>query len=250
VQSTSVIEEQRISDKSELSNLSVKDLFFKYVRFLPVFLLCLALTLFGAWIYLRYATPIYRSSGSLRIKNEKQTASDDEKLNQLALNTGTQNIQNEIEVLKSQPLMERVVNALNLQISYKAIGKIKSPDIYKQGPFLLEVFELSDSTKPFTLDVKFLNDTLFKINDEKENFKFGELFKNKFGVFRLNRNSFNSPGKEYKITWQTTQQVTASLAGIVGVAPKNGTDILVISIETTNAQKSSDIINQLMIEYG
>ena len=250
MQSTSVIEEQRISDKSELSNLSVKDLFFKYVRFLPVFLLCLALTLFGAWIYLRYATPIYRSSGSLRIKNEKQTASDDEKLNQLALNTGTQNIQNEIEVLKSQPLMERVVNALNLQISYKAIGKIKSPDIYKQGPFLLEVFELSDSTKPFTLDVKFLNDTLFKINDEKENFKFGELFKNKFGVFRLNRNSFNSPGKEYKITWQTTQQVTASLAGIVGVAPKNGTDILVISIETTNAQKSSDIINQLMIEYG
>ena len=78
MQSTSAIEEQRISDKSELSNLSVKDLFFKYVRFLPVFLLCLALTLFGAWIYLRYATPIYRASGSLRIKNEKQTATDDE----------------------------------------------------------------------------------------------------------------------------------------------------------------------------
>jgi len=251
VQSTSVVEEQYISDKSELNNLSVKDLFFKYVRFLPVFLLCLALTLFGAWIYLRYATPIYRSSGTLRIKNEKQSGvGSDEKLNQLALNTGTQNIDNEIEVLKSRPLMERVVNDLNLQLSYKAIGKFKSPDKYNQGPFLLEVFELTDSTKSFTLDVKFMNDTVFKINDEKGNFKFGELFKNRFGVFRLNRNSYNSPGKEYTVTWQPTERVTAELASTVQVEPKSGTDILTISIKTTNAQKSADIINQLMMEYG
>ena len=250
MQSTSVIEERYISDKSELNNLSVKDLFFKYIRFLPVFLLCLALTLFGAWIYLRYATPIYRAFGSLQIKNDKQAGGNDEKLNQLALNTGTQNIQNEIEVIKSKPLMERVVRALDLQIGYKAIGKIKSPDIYKQGPFLLEIFELADSTRSFTLNVKFINDITFKIDDEKVNFKFGELFRNKYGVFRLDRNSYSSPGREYAVTWQPTEQITAGLASGVQVAPKNATDILVISIETTNAQKSSAIINQLMTEYG
>ena len=91
-----------------------------------------------------------------------------QKLNQLALNTGTQNIQNEIEVLKSKPLMERVVNALNLQVSYNAVGKIKSPDIYKQGPFLLQVFDLYDSSKSFSLDVKFLNDSVFKLITKKK----------------------------------------------------------------------------------
>jgi uncharacterized protein involved in exopolysaccharide biosynthesis len=141
VQTKTVLDEQAISDRSELHNLSVKDLFFKYIRFLPVFLLSLALALFGAWIYLRYATPIFRSSGTLEISDEKQSANpNDQRLNQLTLNTGARNIQNEIEVLRSKPLMERVVKALNLQLGYHAIGKIKSPDIYKQGPFFVAGF--------------------------------------------------------------------------------------------------------------
>lgn len=251
VQTKTVMEEQNIPDRSELGSLSIKDLFFKYIRFLPVFVLCLAVALFGAWIYLRYATPIYRASGTIEIKNDDQSASiNDPRFNQLALNPGTENIQNEIEVLRSKPLMERVVNALNLQLDYNAIGKIKSPDIYKQGPFLLQIFELYDSSKSFTLDVKFLSDTVFKVDDGKENFRVGELFKNTQGVFRLNKNSYSSPGKEYTISWQPTSRVTSILTGDIQVSPKPGTDILSVAIETTNAQKSADIVNQLMIEYG
>ena len=252
MQSTATIEDQYIANKGELSNLSIKDMFFKYVRFLPVFLLSLALTLFGAWVYLRYATPIFRSSGTLEINDESQSGNNinDPKLNQLTLNTGTTNIQNEIEVLKSKPLMERVVKALNLEVSYKAIGKIKSPDIYKQGPFLVQIFDLYDSSKSFSLGIKFLNDSVFTVNDEKEKFSFGELFRNRFGVFRLNKNSYTSPGKEYSVSWLPTAQVAAGFANSVQVAPLAGTDILTIGIETTNSLKSSDIINQLMIEYG
>ncbi len=249
--STTVIEEQYINNKNELSNLGVKDLFFKYFRFLPVFILSLALALFASYIYLRYATPIYRASGTLRIKNDKQSGgSNDERLNQLALSSGIQNIQNEIEVLKSKPLMERVVNALDLQVSYNAIGKIKSPNIYKQGPFLLQIFQLTDSSRPFSLNIKFTNNNAFTVNGEKRNFTFGELFTNSYGVFRLNRNSYSAPGKEYTISRVPTAQATANLAGRIQVSPKVGTDILVISLEYTNPQMSSDIINQLMVEYG
>jgi capsular exopolysaccharide synthesis family protein len=213
--------------------------------------LSLALALVGSYVYLRYATPIYRASGSLRIKNEKQSGgSNDERLNQLALNSGIQNIQNEIEVLKSKPLVERVVNALNLQVSYNAIGKIKSPNIYKQGPFLLQIFQLTDSSKPFSLNIRFLNNNSFTINGENGTFSFGELFRNGFGVFRLNKNSYGSIGKEYTISWAPTPQVTSELAANIQITPKTGTDILVISLERTNPQMASDIINQLMIEYG
>ena len=251
MQTKTVLDEQAISDRSELHNLSVKDLFFKYIRFLPVFLLSLALALFGAWIYLRYATPIFRSSGTLEISDEKQSANpSDQRLNQLTLNTGARNIQNEIEVLRSKPLMERVVKALNLQLSYHAIGKIKSPDIYKQGPFLLQVFDLNDSSKSFSLAIKFSNDSVFKVDEEKESFRFGELFKNKYGVFRLNKNSYTSPGKEYSVSWQPAAQVASGFAKTIQIAPLAGTDILTISVETTNPLKSSDIVNQLMMEYG
>ena len=45
--------------RSELLNLTIRDVFYKYVRFLPVFILSVALALFGAYAYLRYTTPIY-----------------------------------------------------------------------------------------------------------------------------------------------------------------------------------------------
>ena len=252
MESTTVIEERHITDKNEIEGLGVKDLFFKYVRFLPVFILSLAVALFGAYIYLRYATPIYRASGTILIKNNQTGGgqSSDTKLNQLFLNDGVQNIQNEIEVLKSKPLMQRVVDTLQLQVSYYAVGKIKSPNIYKQGPFLLKVFKLADSAKSFSLSVKFFNNSQFTVNDEKTHFGFGELFENRYGVFKLDRNYFTGLGKEYTVNWKPTKQVASEFAAGIAVTPKPGTGILQISLETTNPRMSSDIINQLMVEYG
>jgi capsular exopolysaccharide synthesis family protein len=250
VPTTTVIDDQHITTQNELGNLGIKDLFFKYIRFLPVFILSLAMALFGSYVYLRYATPYYRASGTLLIKNDKQSGNNgDERLNQLVMNEGVQNIQNEIEVLKSKPLMERVVNVLHLQVGYNAVGKIKSPNIYKQAPFLLRIFELTDSSRPFSLDVKFVNSNSFIINGEKSHYSFGQLFKNNFGVFRLDKNNY-SVGKEYIVSWEPTQAAAAGLAGKVVVTPKAGTGILMISLETTNPRMASDIINQLMVEYG
>lgn len=247
-----MIEDKYTTDKNEIEGLSVKDLFFKYIRFLPVFILSLAFALFGAYVYLRYATPIYRASGTILIKNNQTGGgqSSDTKLNQLFLNDGVQNIQNEIEVLKSKPLMQRVVDSLQLQINYYAVGKIKSPNIYKQGPFLLKVFKLTDSSKAFTLSIRFSNNNQFTVNDEKTHFSFGQLFENRYGVFRLDRNFFTGVGREYTVTWKPTSQVVSELAAGIAVTPKPSTGILQISLETTNPTLSSDIINQLMVEYG
>ena len=56
------------SGNKDLGTLSIKDLFFKYVRFLPVFLVSVAICLLGAYLYLRYSTPIYRVTGTLTFK--------------------------------------------------------------------------------------------------------------------------------------------------------------------------------------
>lgn len=243
--------EEQFNPNSELGNLGVKDLFFKYIRFLPLFILSLAFALFGAYLYLRYATPIYKSSGAVMIKNDQTGGGGkDDKLDQLISNDGTKNIQNEIELLRSRPLMQRAVDSLNLQVSYNAVGKIKSPDIYTQGPFLLKIFKINDSSSSFTLNVKFKNENVFIINNEKAEFTFNELFQNRFGVFSLIKNQYASVGKEYDINWSPATSVASSLIGGLQVAPKPNTGILNISVESTNPKKCSDIINMLMIVYG
>src|SRR5258706_16380082 len=136
-------EQQQInSNKSELWNLTLKDLFYKYVRFLPLFLLSVAVTLFLAFAYLRYTTQIYSATGAMLIKSQEQSNKSDKIEDIIEGGNRQQNIQNEIEVLKSLPLMERVVNRLKLEFSYTARGKIKDYNIYKQGPFIIEAFEV------------------------------------------------------------------------------------------------------------
>jgi len=118
------------TNRSELLSLSFRDLFYKYVRFLPLFLLSVAFALFIAYIYLRYATPIYNAGGTMLIKSDQKNGAGNDKFEDVFVNSRNSNIQSEIEVLKSKPLMERVVKKLNLQFNYYVIGKIKTINIY------------------------------------------------------------------------------------------------------------------------
>lgn len=246
------MDEQINKNKSELWNLSVRDIFYKYVRFLPLFLLSLAFALLIAWIYLRYATRIYGAGGTMLIKSEQTARSNDKVEDILSGNNRMQNIQNEIEILKSRPLMERVVRKLDLEFSYTSIGKIKELNVYKQGPFLIEAFKLADSSRGFEMKLKFLNENQFRINGESSVFVMGQIFENQHGVFRLikNRGVRAVAGSEFKLNWSPTDAMAGALTGGVRVQPKTpGTFILVVSFQTTNGQMAADIVNNLMVQY-
>jgi tyrosine-protein kinase Etk/Wzc len=245
------VEDQFNFNRSELGNLSIRDLFFKYIRFLPFFILAIAVMLFAAYGYLRYATRIYSSTGTLLIKNDQQKgSSSDDKFESLFGDNKSMNIQNEMEVLRSKPLMERVVRKLNLAIGYYAVGKIKSENIYKQGPFSLQIFNLADSSNSFSIDVKFINDHQFHINNGDSTFTFGEQFQNRNGVFSLVRNPFGVISYEYNVTWEPASSVASSLVKNLQVTPKTqGAGIISISIQGTNPKMCADVVDQLMEEY-
>lgn len=244
--------EQQIWNKSELWTLSLRDLFYKYVRFLPLFILSVAFALLIAYVYLRYSTPTYSVNGTMLIKSEQQRGgSRSDKFEDILGNNKSQNIQSEIEVLKSLPLMKRVVDSLNLQFSYSAVGKIRTVNIYKQGPFLIQAFKINDSSIRFTLKVKFLNDQQFKLNDEKNTFKIGEVFTNQYGTFRLIRNPQVPMGKDYTVDWQPTDAAASGFIGALQITPKTqGTGILNVTMVSTNSQQGADIVNKLMYQYG
>ncbi|MFC0776002.1 GumC family protein [Terrimonas alba] len=247
-----IIEEQVTNNgKSELSNLSVRDLFYKYIRFLPVFLLSVALALLIAFVYLRYATRIYSAAGSLQIKSEVSGGgrSSDKVEDILMGNNRTENIQSEIEILKSRPLMARVVKKLDLQFSYTAIGRIKDENVYKRAPFTIKAFEINDSSRSFSMNIKFNDENRFYVNHESTEIGFGQVFKNKYGVFALEKKGGAVTGTEYEIGWRPIEAVATSLAAAVNVTPKVSGTGLIISMETTNAQMAADIVNNLMVQY-
>src|SRR5215213_5299007 len=100
--------------RNELTRLTLKDLFFKYVRFLPLFIISIALSLFVAYVYLRYATLIYRSTGTMIVQDEKKSGGSGDRLEEIISSDSKKNLQNEIEYLQSRQMMMRVVKSKNL----------------------------------------------------------------------------------------------------------------------------------------
>ncbi len=132
------MEDQTLLAKSELSKLGIKDLFFKYIRFLPLFLISIVISLLVVFIYLRYTTPLYQATGTLIIRSEDNKTGS-EKFEQFLV-TSSNNIETEIEYIKSRPLMQRVVEALNLNFTYYALGDVKERNVHQGRPFTVEAF--------------------------------------------------------------------------------------------------------------
>jgi tyrosine-protein kinase Etk/Wzc len=236
------------SGNKDLGTLSIKDLFFKYVRFLPVFLVSVALCLLGAYLYLRYTTPIYRVTGTLTFKQEEQSHGG--KFEDIFNAKNVSDVQSEIEILKSQALMERVVDSVKLQTSYYAVGKIKTLNIYGACPFRLNIIKLTDSFSSFKMNFTFPSENEFRVNKESSKFKFGDVFGNAYGLFTLSRLYSGVKGKEFNVEWRSTQEQAANYAPIVRVAPKiAGTSIYNIQIDYENSALAADIINNLMVRY-
>jgi tyrosine-protein kinase Etk/Wzc len=245
------MQDQQNTNRTELGNLTVKDLFFKYIRFIPLFALSTALALFGSYVYLRYTTKIYKVGSSLMIKNEAPGRAKD-RFDDLLEGGSNNSIQSEIEVLKSRPLMERVVNSLSLNISYFAVGKFKSPNVYKSVPFELKALKIADSSRTFAMKISFVNGVKeFRINGEATHtYKFGEYFKNTNGLFRIDQKPGTSIGKEYNVIWFPTFNIANNYSGALTIREKTiGTGILNINMETDNSFLGADIVNQLMKEY-
>jgi capsular exopolysaccharide synthesis family protein len=241
--------EDNQSGNKDLGNLSIKDIFFKYVRFLPVFLVSVALCLLGAYLYLRYTTPIYRVTGTLTFKQDDQSRNGG-KFNDIFLAKSVSDVQSEIEILKSQELMERVVDSAKLQMNYFAVGKIKTLNIYNGCPFRLNIIKLSDSFTSFKMNFIFPSENEFRVNKEPAKFKFGDHFANVYGEFSLSKVFQGTAGREFNVEWRSTSEQASIYAPMVRVAPKiAGSNIYNIQIDYQNSALAADIVNNLMIRY-
>jgi uncharacterized protein involved in exopolysaccharide biosynthesis len=181
----------------------------------------------------------------LIIKEDKKGAQG--KLSELISASTEVNIQNEIEQLRSRPIMERVVEILNLNFTYYAKGKLKESNIYNSAPFKVETYQITDSSSSFSLNIHFQNAHSFKINDGRT-LSFGQIFKIPQGTFRLVKGE-GIIGNEYIVTWQPTKAVVNSLLSSLLVSPKPYTNILTLKLESTHPQLAADVINRQMHEY-
>jgi uncharacterized protein involved in exopolysaccharide biosynthesis len=91
----------------------VNQIIFRFVPYWPLFIVLMMLAGLGGLIYLRYSLPVYETTATVLIKDEKKGLDDSKIMESLNIFSPNNIVENEIEVLQSRGLMNGVVNALH-----------------------------------------------------------------------------------------------------------------------------------------
>src|SRR6185312_648677 len=99
------------------NEINIREILYRYIRNWKWFLVSIILALMAAYVYIQYQIPQYNIVINILIK-DNQSSADKLLSQQLSLGSSNTTIDNEVQALKSNTLMEKVVNDLSLQTSY------------------------------------------------------------------------------------------------------------------------------------
>ena len=268
------------AQESKEENIDVKELLFKYLIHWPWFVGAVVACLIAAWVYLYISTPVYNISATVLIKDDKKGGSAGmlsglESLGLDGMVSSSQNIDNEIEVLRSKTIVKEVVEDLGLYISYTDEDEFPSRNMYKTSPVQVSLTpqEADLLEEPMivemTLQPQGSMDVTVKIDDDEYQKHFEKLpavFPTDKGTlaFFLTPDSVLSSKKTLEETTdleKTTRNITATINKPLTVAKwccKNmtieptskTTSVAVISLKNSNVQRGKDFINKLLEMYN
>jgi len=120
-----------------------------------------------AGFYLLITPKVYERTAKIVVKEDsKKTSGDlDEMtiLKELNFFSPSTNINNEMEVLRSQKLMQEVVRRLHLEMSYKKYHRLKQVELYHESPITVIFPDTIKKANEFSLSVKLLPENKVKI---------------------------------------------------------------------------------------
>ncbi len=116
----------------EISSFNLKWLVSTVLAIWPWMLASVVIALIAGNLYLRYTDPQFRSQAEMLIADSKGGSSGGggDIADMLKLNNRKINIDNEIEIIKSRTMMQKVVRELHLNIKYTVSGRVKTTDLY------------------------------------------------------------------------------------------------------------------------
>lgn len=270
-----MIEEKREKrgEQSE-EQVNIQEILFRYLIHWPWFVASVVICIACAWGYLRLATPIYNISATVLIKDDKKGsgASMSSELERMGLDgfvSSSNNVDNEIEVLRSKSLAREVVNHLGLFVTYKDEDEFPSRELYRTSPVVVSLTPQEADKLPHSMEVNMtlqpagamdVQITMGEKEYRKQFEKLPAVFPTDEGTvaFFVNNDTLSSVRPE-SVTQE--RHITAFInrpfsvakgyASSLSIAPTSKTtSVVVISLKNTNPRRGRDFINKLLEMYN
>ena len=100
----------------DVEPLDIKKEISRYLSYWPLFVVMILVTLFIAFFYLRLSPKIYNSNAVIKMLDDSKGFNLP--TDGFIINRSNINLENEISILTSYPILERVVKNLNLNVEF------------------------------------------------------------------------------------------------------------------------------------
>jgi tyrosine-protein kinase Etk/Wzc len=232
----------------------------QYTRYWYLFVLSLGICLGAAYGYLKYyAVPEYSITSTILIKDDKghqPSASEGFALNLFA---SSKNLNNEIEILESKSLMERVVKNLGLTTTYYYPGKFRDLELYgKSLPIRVITSNTKDGFANKTMTITPKANGLFVLNKDGKTgiYKLGQTIHESYGDFTVVVDSAYDITQSInetpiRVQFHALESIAKDFHQKIQIAPlgKEAT-VLLVSMTDALPERGRDIINKLIEVYN
>ena len=224
------------------------------------YVLTITVTLTAGYLYIRYTTPQYAIKSSLLI-DETQDNSTKSLLNKLENgkdNATPTNIYNEMFILKSQDLIAQIVDSLDLNVRYWAIGRVKETEIYEECPIRIEFDENGYKGANTQFVIRQVVEGRFEIeyNDNKSRVDFDTWTNLGFGDFKIiytkgpKVNPEYLPKTDFVVKVENALATNQKILKALKINPGDGrTSLLDMSINDNLPLRGVDFMNALIYFY-
>ncbi len=236
------------------SNLVTK-IIFTYKPYWFLFTVLLVAAVGAAFLYLKYATPVYEATARVLIKDEKKGVEEAKTVESLDGFSGKNIIENEIEIIKSPNLMDEVVTNLNLYAPVFQKVNFKSTSAYKSCPVKIiaddpgvinAIYRLDFSYSPVNKKVR-VGNYVYNLNEEVNTGS---------GKIKFFENPYFSPAKmgsdtTYFSTIYPLRIVSDRInAGVIATSPNKLSTIIYLKYKDEIPERAENILNALLASYN
>lgn len=242
------------------NEVNILDQIFRYLRYWYWFLISMLVCFFVVKNYLDHTIAIYESKANLRIIDDSKNTIALPGSGLTYMSRSKVNLDNQIEVIKSERLLEQVVKNLSLNTQYYRIGYLNNVEIWKNRPFSIEWINngLAMDTKSFAMEIEIVKNgfklVAFNGKDINKVFPFNSIQFIEGIPFKLNlqigTNLHSLIENKYLIRHSSLQSAIVGVSRNISIANKNeNSDILTISIVGSNKDRSETILNEVIKQF-
>ena len=223
-----------------------------------------------AFVYLRYATPVYRVQATIMINDEKKGSFQNQMMamQDFGFMTTTGGIDNEIEILRSKSMIKQAVLDLGIYTTYRLEGRFSSRTIYGKYPVdaYISRSDLDKMTKGITLQISQPDSLMYTIEYEyvdpvtREETEYKKTVntlpytvKTPVGDIYLSKGEAEGLGENrtlYISIVPPIRMAKACLASLSIEPTSKTTSVAYISYLDVNKKRGIDFVNSLVAAYN